>query len=200
MNNLYKILGIDKTASPEEIKKAYFIMAKKYHPDSTDKSEVQKFYEVSDAYQVLSDIEERRAYDLVIGGGKIGSILIEDEPDHPTIFKDSIGTTGLDDDFRRKQMHRFKRKVLLQGVFRVIGFSVLMSVFGYVLTFILEGMWFVGVICGFVIGFIWSINRNFDVKSFIESPKKQRVIKIIWLVLLIGCMGYFGWLLISKFL
>ncbi len=198
MKDLYKILGIDKTASPEEIKKAYFVMAKKYHPDSADKSEVQKFYEVAEAYQILSDVEERRAYDLVIGGGKIESILLEDEPDHPTIFKDSRDTTGVDEDFRKKEMNKFKRRILWQGIFRTIGFSILMSVFGFAISFILEGIWYVGLICGFVIGLIWSVNRNFDVKSFIESPKKQRLVKIIGWILLIGCSMYFVYFVLNK--
>ena len=200
MKDLYKILGIEKIASPEEIKKAYFVMAKKYHPDSADRSEVQKFYEVAEAYQILSDAEERKAYDLVIGGGKIESVLVEDEPSHPTIFKESRDTTGVDEDFRKKEMNKFKRRILWQGIFRTIGFSILMSVFGYAISFVLEGIWYVGLVCGFVIGLIWSINRNFDVKSFIVSPKKQRVIKIIGWTLLIGGVGYFVWLLISKFL
>ncbi len=198
MKDLYKILGIEKTASPEEIKKAYFVMAKKYHPDSADKSEVQKFYEVAEAYQILSDVEERKAYDLALGGGKIESILVEDEPEHPTIFKDARGTTGVDEDFRKKELHKFKRRILMQGIFRSIGFSILMSVFGYAVSFILEGIWYISLICGFVIGLTWSINRNFDVKSFIESPKKQRFIKIIGLAILIGGVGYFVWLFISK--
>ena len=57
MKNLYEILGIEKTATPERIKKAYFIMAKKYHPDSADEAEVQKYYEVEEAYQILSTEE-----------------------------------------------------------------------------------------------------------------------------------------------
>lgn len=200
MNNLYKILGIDKSVTPNQIKKAYFVMAKKYHPDSADQSEVQKFYEVAEAYQILSDVEERRAYDLVMGGGKIESILIDDEPDHPTIFKDSRSTTGVDGGFRKKEMNKFKRRILWQGIFRTIGFSILMSVFGFAISFVLEGIWYVGLICGFVIGLVWSINRNFDVKSFIVSPKKQRVIKTIGWVLFIASLGYFIWIFISKFL
>ena len=199
MKNLYKILGIDKTASPEDIKKAYFEMAKKYHPDSANKSEVQKFYEVADAYQILSDNEERRAYDLAMGGGKIESVLVEDEPEHPTIFTDSSGATGVDENFRKKELHKFKRRILWQGIFRTIGFSILMSIFGFAISFVLEGIWYLGMICGLVIGMIWAINRNFDVESFIESPKKQKIIRIIGWVLLIGGMGYFLWILIGRF-
>ena len=66
MKNLYEILGAQKNASTEDIKKAYFVMAKKYHPDSTDKDELEKFHEVTNAYKTLSDKQERIAYDLTL--------------------------------------------------------------------------------------------------------------------------------------
>jgi molecular chaperone DnaJ len=60
----YKILGVGKTASDEEIKKSYKQLAKKYHPDvSKDPSAEAKFKEVSEAYAVLSDKQKRQQYD-----------------------------------------------------------------------------------------------------------------------------------------
>lgn len=64
MKNYYQILGVKRNASQEEIKKAYRVLAKKYHPDvNEDKEETKKiFQEITVAYKVLSNPEERRKY------------------------------------------------------------------------------------------------------------------------------------------
>ncbi len=61
----YEVLGVSKTASADEIKKAYRSLAKKYHPDMNpgDKEAEVKFKEANEAYEVLSDADKRAKYD-----------------------------------------------------------------------------------------------------------------------------------------
>jgi curved DNA-binding protein len=67
----YKILGVAKTASTDEIKKAYRKLALKYHPDRThgNKEAEEKFKEANEAYAVLSDPEKRKQYDTFGSAG-----------------------------------------------------------------------------------------------------------------------------------
>src|SRR3990167_1467355 len=58
----YKILGVDRKASQDEIKKAFRKLAHKYHPDKSGGDEA-KFKEVSEAYAILTDEKKRREYD-----------------------------------------------------------------------------------------------------------------------------------------
>src|ERR1700761_3040037 len=61
----YQVLGIDKNASQEEIKKAYRKLARKHHPDlnPNDKEAHKKFQQLNEANEVLSDPEKRKKYD-----------------------------------------------------------------------------------------------------------------------------------------
>src|ERR1700712_281883 len=61
----YKTLGVDKKATPEEIKKAYRKLARRYHPDRNpdDKAAEARFKEISQAHDVLGDPEKRKQYD-----------------------------------------------------------------------------------------------------------------------------------------
>jgi molecular chaperone DnaJ len=72
--DLYSVLGVDKKASPDEIKKAYRKLARKYHPDtnSGDAQAEERFKEISAAYDVLGDPDKRKQYDrggLCAGAG-----------------------------------------------------------------------------------------------------------------------------------
>ena len=68
----YQILGVKPDASLDEIKKAYRRLALKYHPDKNpgDKQAEEKFKDIAEAYDVLSDPEKRKKYDMIYNGGK----------------------------------------------------------------------------------------------------------------------------------
>ncbi|KAG1757301.1 hypothetical protein EDB19DRAFT_1656712 [Suillus lakei] len=60
----YQVLGVKKDASPAEIKKTYFALARKYHPDTNpDKGAQEKFVEIQEAYDILKDEKKKAAYD-----------------------------------------------------------------------------------------------------------------------------------------
>ncbi|MGM9684881.1 MAG: molecular chaperone DnaJ, partial [Bacteroidaceae bacterium] len=83
----YEVLGVEKTASADEIKKAFRKLALKYHPDKNpgDKEAEEKFKEVAEAYNVLRDTEKRKQYDqfgfagMNGGGGFSGAGMSMDD-------------------------------------------------------------------------------------------------------------------------
>src|SRR5581483_1585100 len=101
----YEILGVERTVEIEEIKKAYRKLAVKYHPDKNpgDKAAEEKFKELSEAYEALSDPQKRAAYDQYghaafdprMRGGRAGGGF----HDPADIFREVFGGSMFEDLF-----------------------------------------------------------------------------------------------------
>lgn len=99
----YEVLGVAKSASPEEIKKAYRRLARQYHPDVSEEADAEtKFKEVNEAYEILSDEQKRGMYDRFghagvsgnaggFGGGGFGFDVGRDPFE---IFEEVFGSFG----------------------------------------------------------------------------------------------------------
>jgi DnaJ-class molecular chaperone len=101
----YKTLGVDKNASPEEIKKAFRKLAVKYHPDRNpnDKTAEDRFKEINEAYAVLSDPKKKEEYDTFGSSGFHKQYSQEDifrGFDFSNVYKD-MGAGGGEDIFSR---------------------------------------------------------------------------------------------------
>ena len=97
----YEVLGVDKSANKEEIKKAYRKLALKFHPDKNkgDKAAEEKFKEASEAYHVLSDEKRKANYDqfghsAFQGGGQGGFGNFDFSSSFSDIFEDVFGDFG----------------------------------------------------------------------------------------------------------
>lgn len=91
--DFYKILGVSKNVTPEELKKAYRKLARKYHPDSNPGNDAAeaRFKEISEAHSVLSDPEQRKEYDAVRAMGSGARFTAPGGPGSAGGFEDVFG-------------------------------------------------------------------------------------------------------------
>ncbi len=106
--DFYKILGIEETATDEEIKAAYRKMAKQYHPDHNEmkKNAEEKFKEISEAYRVLIDPELRGKYDLTRTLIRNRRSPKGQKRDYDDVFSSSGGFQDFFESFKGKKKSR----------------------------------------------------------------------------------------------
>lgn len=118
--NYYEILGVDKNADLDTIKKAYRKLVRKYHPDvSKEPDAVQKTAEVNEAYETLKDTQKRTEYDEMLANPFDGTSQTRDNP-----FEGAYGDTN---GFRHYEFHSGDDEPFGQGDFH---FEDLFSAFG----------------------------------------------------------------------
>ena len=118
--NYYEILGVDKNADLDTIKKAYRKLVRKYHPDvSKEPDAVQKTAEVNEAYETLKDTQKRTEYEEMLANPFDGTSQTRDNP-----FEGAYGDTN---GFRHYEFHSGDDEPFGQGDFH---FEDLFSAFG----------------------------------------------------------------------
>jgi molecular chaperone DnaJ len=107
MADYYSVLGVERNATPEEIKKAYRRAALKYHPDRNPENPEaeQKFKEISQAYEVLGDQQKRQNYD------QFGTADRPQQTGFDDIFREFFGGEFFGGNFSRRRDHRSNIKV-----------------------------------------------------------------------------------------
>ncbi len=103
MKDYYAILGVEKNATPEDIKTAYRKLAFKYHPDKNPGNEKQaeeKFKEINEAYGVLSDENRRRDYDFAVRSGFRGDYATSGYAQQD-IFRNAYGNSAAFEEMAR---------------------------------------------------------------------------------------------------
>lgn len=187
MKDLYDILGVDHKASNADIKKAYFALAKKYHPDSGNEEEVKKFYEIAEAYKILSDLEERKAYDFTVKTGKLDEALVDDVI-HP---KSAPGPAAEKDPFREKQAQEFRRYILMKAMMHTLVASFTIGLMGGLYSLVFSGSFWPGLLIAFFLGFSVFVYRHFDIPSFLDKKQQKKAKRLQRIIMVLSLLYFF---------
>lgn len=166
----YDILGISTDASIAEIKKAYFDLAKKHHPDIDSSEKGQKiFASIKESYEILSDEKVRKEYDL--------SLEQSPKPKEPP--------RELTEKEKEILKYRARR---VSKVIGIVGWNACaMSVVCSICLWALQSVWPESLLLsrsplniilagasGFGLGALWTVNKHFHVESFINTQWLKR--------------------------
>lgn len=187
--NFYEILGLKKNASEAEIKVAYRELAKKYHPDVNSASNAaQKFKEGHKAYAILSNENERKLYDASLISSKIPKDIFTEPKASPKYSQTKNTSPEKAKEEQRKQntIRKYRKRLIIKAVIKIVLNSLTGALGGYgIISFLqffksaeLNLKWFSvfqlgGILSGFILGFIWSIDRYFKIETFIPKQKHR---------------------------
>lgn len=176
MKDLYEILNLERRASSEDVKRAYYALAKMYHPDSKEQADVKKFYEVTEAYQILSDEARRKAYDETLKTGRLEKSWMESDESVEVQYGRLSHEESLE--YRMHELNRYRRRVFWNAAGKVFLGSIVGGFLGNALALILGGSSILGFIAGAFFAFAWAFGSHFDLESFIPDPRRFK--RIYW--------------------
>lgn len=187
--SFYEILGLDNEATLEDIKKAYFKLAKEYHPDINDSEEGQKIFgEISMAYEVLANPAKRKEYDL--SNGKSAKNLTKKKvPPHSE--EDELMLN-----YRRSKI---QKAVLGIGFFTVMGGCVAYFMSFFVGLSFLSPLWqqVLTASSGALLCFFWQLDKHFRIDTFLYNPSSKFIIMRLRTLLFSLALAYLATLLFS---
>ncbi len=177
----YQILGLTPNASAEQIKKAYRLLAQKYHPDSAKTADPKRFQEVREAYQHLKDPTPKTA------GAAASSAP------HPTAEASSLYKTRIDPQ-RQKEQAAFQRRRMLGALLRIALLALLAGL-------LLAGLGYAGklpvvpgLLLGLFLGSALAAPRFFNLDDFLSS-KDTAVYRRVRIGASILALAYGSWAL-----
>lgn len=186
--NFYDILGLTQSATESDIKTAYRDLAKKYHPDVNHSPDASKKFKAGHkAYAILSDENERKLYDESLLSSKIPKDIFT-QPQSEKTAKTSYTSPEKAQEAQKKQeaIRKYRKHLIFKAIAKIVLNSLAGACAGYLLITILQIIengsmqiaWFSlvqfgGILSGFMILLIWSIDRYFKIETFIPKPRQR---------------------------
>jgi len=195
MKDPYHTLGINKDVTAEDVKKAYFDLAKKYHPDGGDEQMIEKFHDIAKAYRLLTNKEERRIYDLS-QETDIDKDIYAEVTKHPTRHPEERKDRGE----REKEYRAFKKMILLRAIAKTIILSIIIGIIGGTFGALFNEPYpLISFIIAFLMGGAFGFYQYFDIDSMLSKTGQGELIKRLGMIAFVGGVGYFVWLVVNNY-
>ena len=179
MRNYYQVLQVSATASTEDIKHAFFQLAKVLHPDLNHASDAkERFEELNEAFRVLSHPEERALYDATLK--------------EPKVTKDTFKKTSgfADEEQKKATIRQYRKTLIMRAIVRISWTSLTTMLIWYVVTLLANvslfrnsSLWsdllaqtyspfsLIALVMGLVTGALLMIDKLFKIETFITTTR-----------------------------